>query len=107
MSLPVPEFIRFGREICGDVAQAERREWWLSNGRGAYAAGTIAGTLPRCYHGLLITPVNPPLGHHLVFAKAETVLVEEHREWALATNRWASGAVASQGYLHIESFRLE
>ena len=107
MSLPVPEFIRFGREICGDLAQADRREWRLSNGRGAYAAGTIAGTLTRCYHGLLMAPVNPRLGHHLVFAKAEAVLVEEHREWAFATNRWASGAVAPQGYLHIESFRLE
>jgi hypothetical protein len=39
MSLPVPEFIRFGREICGDPRQAEHREWWLANGLGAYAAG--------------------------------------------------------------------
>jgi hypothetical protein len=27
MSLPVPEFIWFGREICADPRQAERREW--------------------------------------------------------------------------------
>ncbi len=71
MSLPVPEFIRFGRELCGDPRQAERREWWLANGLGAYATGTVAGTLTRCYHGLLIAPVNPPLGRYPVFAKAE------------------------------------
>lgn len=47
----VPTWIRFGREICGDLAQAERREWWLANGLGSYAAGTIAGTLTRRYHG--------------------------------------------------------
>ncbi len=47
MNLPVRQFIRFGREICGDLHPAEHREWWLSNGRGAYAASTIAGTLTR------------------------------------------------------------
>ncbi|MEO8164981.1 MAG: glycogen debranching enzyme N-terminal domain-containing protein, partial [Betaproteobacteria bacterium] len=52
-----PPLIRFGREICGDLAQAERREWWLANGRGAYAAGTIAGAITRRYHGLLVAPV--------------------------------------------------
>jgi 4-alpha-glucanotransferase len=40
-----PSRIRFGRAICGDLRQSERREWWLANGLGAYAAGTIAGTL--------------------------------------------------------------
>ena len=34
--------IRFGRAICGDLCQAERREWWLANGRGGnlYYFGT-------------------------------------------------------------------
>jgi hypothetical protein len=27
--------IRFSREICGDLAAAERREWWTGNGLGA------------------------------------------------------------------------
>src|ERR1700751_3190136 len=38
-----PNIIRFGRAICGDLDQAERREWWLANGLGGFAAGTIAG----------------------------------------------------------------
>jgi 4-alpha-glucanotransferase len=42
--------IRFGRAICGDLQQAECREWWLANGRGGYAVGTIAGSLTRRYH---------------------------------------------------------
>ena len=45
--------IRFTRAICGDLAQAERREWWIANGLGGYASGTIAGSLTRRYHGLL------------------------------------------------------
>jgi 4-alpha-glucanotransferase len=103
----LPQLIRFGRDICGDLAQARRREWWLANGRGAYAAGTIAGTLERCYHGLLIAPVDPPLGRHLVLAKADATLIDGADEYALFTNAWASGAIDPQGYRHIESFRLD
>ena len=46
-----PDFIRFGRAVCGDLDQAERREWWLSNGLDAHAAGAAAGTL-TCRHTL-------------------------------------------------------
>ena len=98
---PLPNFIRFGRDICGNLAEAERREWWLGNGLGGYAAGTIAGTLTRRYHGLLIAPVNPPLGRYLVFAKADATLNDGDREWPLSTNRWGGGAVDPQGYVHI------
>ncbi len=103
----MPQLVRFGRDICGDLAQAERREWWLANGLGAYAAGTIAGTLTRRYHGLLIAPVNPPLGRCLVFAKADATLIDGEREYPLFANRWRDGAVSPEGYVHIESFRLE
>src|SRR4051812_30922528 len=76
-SRPVAEsIVHFGREICGDLPAAERREWWLANGLGGYAAGTVAGTLTRRYHGLLIAPVAPPLGRMLVFAKADARLID-------------------------------
>src|ERR671926_1663490 len=89
--------IGFGRAVCGDLVQAERREWWLANGLGAYAAGTIAGTLTRRYHGLLVAPVDPPLGRALLLAKADAVLLDGDHAWPLFTNRWASGAVEPRG----------
>ena len=52
--------IAFGRAICGDLAGAERREWLVTNGIGGFASGTIAGTLTRRYHGLLVAALNPP-----------------------------------------------
>ncbi|MBL8529417.1 MAG: glycogen debranching enzyme N-terminal domain-containing protein, partial [Burkholderiales bacterium] len=107
MSAALPDPIRFGREICGDLAAAERREWWLANGRGGFAAGTVAGTLTRRYHGLLIAPVQPPLGRHLVVAKADATLTDGERAWPLFTNRWGSGAIAPRGHLLLESFRLD
>ena len=98
--------IRFGRAVCGDLAQAERREWWLSNGLGGYAAGTIAGSLTRRYHGLLITPLENTLNRQLMFARAEPTLEIDGKFYPLSCNRWQSGAIAPRGYLHLESFRL-
>ncbi|MDG4555527.1 MAG: amylo-alpha-1,6-glucosidase [Candidatus Competibacter sp.] len=106
MNDQLPDFIRFGRAICGDLAQAERREWWLGNGLGAYAAGTIAGTLTRRYHGLLIAPVFPPLGRWLVFTKADATLLDGDREIPLFSNRWGGGVVSPEGHVHLESFHL-
>jgi 4-alpha-glucanotransferase len=99
--------IRFGRAICGDLAQAERREWWLSNGLGGYAAGTLAGSLTRRYHGLLVTPVDSSLDRQLLFARAEPVLEVNGQHYPLSCNRWQSGAIAPRGHVHIESFRLD
>jgi 4-alpha-glucanotransferase len=102
-----PTFIHFGRETCGDLAQAERREWWLSNGLGAYSAGTVAGTLTRRYHGLLIAPLQLPLGRSLVFAKADAVLEDGDQSWPLFSNHWPDGVINPQGHNHIEAFWLD
>jgi glycogen debranching enzyme len=99
--------IRFGRAICGDLGQAERREWWLANGLGAYASGTIALSLTRRYHGLLVAPVEPPLGRRLVWAKADAELVAGEESWPFFTNRWSGGAISPAGHVHIESFELD
>lgn len=103
----LPQCIHFGREVCNDLDAAERREWWLSNGLGGYAGGTVAGTLTRRYHGLLVAALAPPLGRTLVFAKADATLIRGTEETPLATNRWVGGAVEPQGYRHLESFHLD
>ncbi len=103
----LPISIEFGRPICGSLQQAEAREWWLANGIGGYAAGTIAGTLTRRYHGLLVAPVRPPLGRVLVVAKADATLIDGDQEYPLFTNRWHGGVVSPEGYVHIEGFCLD
>ena len=36
------------------------REWLLTNSRGGFASGTVAGCNTRRYHGLLVGSLNPP-----------------------------------------------
>jgi predicted glycogen debranching enzyme len=99
--------IAFGPEQLGDLEAAERREWWLGNGRGAYAAGTTALSLTRRYHGLLIAPVEPPLGRALVLAKADAILRLGDQTYPLFTNRWGGGTIAPDGYRGLAEFRLD
>ncbi|WP_420640791.1 amylo-alpha-1,6-glucosidase [Candidatus Leptofilum sp.] len=105
--------IDFGRELCGDLATAESREWLVTNGIGGYASGTVAGTLTRRYHGLLMAALEPPLGRTLLLAKLdETVEYEgiyprSGRFYPLYVNRWANGVVDGNGHQTINRFHLE
>ena len=97
----------FGREICGSLDIAEQREWLVTNGIGGFASGTVSGNLTRRYHGLLVAALHPPGGRTQLVAKLEETAHYAGIEYALATNRWLSGAVEPKGHLNIESFRLE
>ena len=99
--------MRLGRSTCGDLAAAESREWLLTNGRGGYALGTVAGTLTRRYHGLLIAATDPPATRRLLVARLDLDVDYDGRTYELSTNRWRSGAIAPQGWRLIEAFALE
>jgi predicted glycogen debranching enzyme len=99
--------VHFGREICGNLADAEQREWLVTNGIGGFASGAVAGGMTRRYHGLLIAAIQPPLGRTHLVAALDEIVHYAGASYALATHRWASGAVDPQGFLYLESFRLE
>ncbi|PKO43091.1 MAG: glycogen debranching protein [Betaproteobacteria bacterium HGW-Betaproteobacteria-22] len=107
MKAKLPDVVHFGRDVCNDYTRSTSREWWLANGLGGYASGTISQSLTRKYHGLLIAPTQPPLGRHLVFAKADATLHDGSQSYPLFSNHWGSGAVEPHGYVHIASFHLE
>jgi predicted glycogen debranching enzyme len=99
--------VRFGREICGDLPSALRREWLVTNGLGGYASGTLAGINTRRYHGVLVAALTPPVGR--------TVLVGGLVEWAaydggrypLSTHEYGDRTIDPHGYKHQQTFALE
>jgi predicted glycogen debranching enzyme len=99
--------VEFGREICGVLEAAEQREWLVTNGIGGFASGTVSGNLTRRYHGLLVAALQPPVGRMQLVAKLDEVAHYDAADYALGTNRWASGVIEPQGYVHIENFRLD
>ncbi len=99
--------VNFDREVCGDLHDAESREWLVTNGIGGYAFGTMAGLQTRCYHGLLVAALHPPFGKTLLVAKLDETARYASRDFALTTNRWADGTLAPQGFQNTERFHLE
>jgi predicted glycogen debranching enzyme len=99
--------IQFGREICGDLAAAESREWLVTNGIGGYASGTVAGSLTRRYHGLLIAALQPPLGRTQLVTTIDEIIHYSGADFFLATHRWSGGALDPKGFLNLERFHLE
>ncbi|MCA9865451.1 MAG: amylo-alpha-1,6-glucosidase [Anaerolineae bacterium] len=103
----------FGREVCGDLAVAMKREWLVTNGIGGYASGTVATMLTRRYHGLLMAALKPPLGRTLLLAKLDEtaeydgVYPDSGRYYPLFTNRWEDGNVEGHGHHYIDRFHLE
>src|SRR5712672_3802692 len=99
--------VQFGAELFSDLETAESREWLVTNGIGGYASGTLAGGMSRRYHGLLMAALRPPVGRTQLVAWIDEIVRCNGAEFALATHRWASGAIEPRGFQHIESFRLE
>lgn len=99
--------INFGREVCGNLAAAQEREWLVTNGLGSYASGTVAGVLTRCYHGLLVAALKPPLARSLLVTKIDETIQYDGHHYRLFVNRWADDIVDPNGYWYLESFHLE
>ena len=99
--------IRFGTEITGDLRLAETREWLVTNGIGGYASGSVAGSITRGYHGLLVAALRPPVDRRIMLVKLDETVTYRGTDFDLATNRWASGSVAPSGYRNVQSFELD
>jgi predicted glycogen debranching enzyme len=99
--------VQFGPELGRDLDAAESREWLVTNGIGGYASGTLAGGMSRRYHGLLVAALQPPVGRTQLVAWLDEIVRSNGAEFALATHRWASGAIEPRGFQYIEGFRLE
>jgi predicted glycogen debranching enzyme len=96
----------FGREICGDLSIVETREWLVTNGIGGYGSGSVAGSITRGYHGLLVAAVRPPVDRRIMLVKFDEKVTYRGTVYDLATNRWGSGVVSPEGYKNIQRFEL-
>ena len=99
--------VHFGREICGDLDIALRREWLVTNGIGGYASATVPGTLTRSYHGLLVAALDSPVERTVLLAGLDEWVTYADKRYPLATHEFAPDTVRPQGFRHLESFRLD
>ncbi|MCA9546573.1 MAG: glycogen debranching enzyme family protein [Myxococcales bacterium] len=97
-----------GGDVTRDLDAAQDREWLVTNGIGGYASGSVAGSLTRGYHGILVAALRPPIDRRLMAVKLDETVTYMGQTWALATNRWqATGVVSPAGYLNLDGFELD
>lgn len=99
--------ISFGREITADFSLAARREWLVTDGLGGWASGTVSGANTRRYHGLFVPALMPPLGRTVLVTKFNEWATREQTRYPLSANEYADGTIHPDGFIHLESFRLE
>src|SRR5215471_4763671 len=99
--------IAFDRSICCDFNETISREWLITNGHGSYAAGTVAGTLTRIQHGLLVASSSDDASPRLLLAKIDEEILFDQRTYYLGTNEYRDGTFNPAGFVHLEEFRLE
>ena len=99
--------MRLGRETCGDLEAAKRREWLLTNGLGGYAMGTLTGIPTRRYHGWLVAALAPPVERTVLIGGLDEWLVAGERRIPLSSFAFADGTVSPEGWRNLESFELD
>jgi predicted glycogen debranching enzyme len=84
------------------------REWLVTNGRGGYASGTIAGAATRRYHGLLIAAHSAPLGRLMMFNHLlESLRLPNFQTLTFGGEERVGGHLEIHGAEHLAEFRLE
>jgi predicted glycogen debranching enzyme len=84
------------------------REWLVTNGRGGYASGSIAGVPTRRFHGLLVAALPTPIGRAMMLNHLfERVRLPDNSVIALGGYEREGGALEVYAVPVLREFRLE
>ncbi|MFZ2956097.1 MAG: amylo-alpha-1,6-glucosidase [Candidatus Ozemobacteraceae bacterium] len=95
-----------GRETLGNILEASRLEWLVTNGIGGFASSSVVGMNTRRYHGILVASRRPPVERLNLVSRLDESLLVEGNEIQLSTNRYAKVLYPS-GHLHLERFERD
>ncbi len=97
-----------GPDVCRNVQAGLDHEWYVTNGLGGYAAGSLVGATTRSYHGLLVAALRPPVERDVLITKIdETIELPDNRVLKLGVNEYYDGTIDPQGYNYLDTFSLE
>ena len=100
--------LSLGPDICKNVQAGLDHEWYVTNGFGGYAAGSLIGATTRSYHGLLVAALCPPVERDVLITKIdEAIELPDKRVLKLGVNEYRDGTIDPQGYNYFDTFSLE
>ncbi len=89
----------------GGVTLDDRREWWETDGRGGWAASTVAGLNTRRAHSLLTAAL--PERRCVLFNTLEETLDVGGQSIRFSCRRYAPDVIDPSGYRWLTGFRLD
>ncbi|NLI78691.1 MAG: glycogen debranching protein [Candidatus Riflebacteria bacterium] len=95
-----------GRDTLGNLTQASRLEWLVTNGIGGYASSTVTGLNTRRYHGILVASRRPPVERIVLVSRLEETLLIGGREFPLSTSHTRRD-LHPVGHIHLERFERD
>jgi len=81
-------------------------EWLLTNSRGGFACGTVAGCNTRRYHGLLVGTLNPPANRIVALANLREVVTTAEGSVELGDFEF-EGRLSDTGMQGLTAFRQD
>ncbi len=96
----------FDQRTIAGLDRKHLPEWYLADGMGGYASGSVTNSLFRKHQGYLVVSVNPPTDRMLLLAKTEEAVTVNGRVVDFGAQAYADGHLRNgDGFL--VSFQLD
>jgi predicted glycogen debranching enzyme len=93
-------------DMAGRYERLSQTEWLLSNRRGSFSCGTLAGCNTRRYHGILIGSLTPPSQRTVALSACAETIHTQNRNYNLNHFEFSPSSAEPIGPLPI-SFRKD
>jgi len=103
-TMPRTSPLPLGPDVTRRVESAAAREWLITNGRGDYACGTVAGPNTRREHGLFVADAGPARPAILVLAALDVALERNGERYPVSCHQYRD-ARHPEGYRYCTGFR--
>ena len=94
------------RDTCRDYLKSSRLEWLETNGTGAFAMGSVAGSNTRRYHAHLLASMKPPVERYVLLSRIEETVEVNGQSVPLSCCQYP-GTVSPTGYENLAGFSLD
>ncbi len=88
------------------IEELLKKQWLLTNNRGGYCCSTVVGCNTSRYHGLLVSPLRPPVERIMALANCLEMVITAGKLIRLSTFEF-SDKFAPRGYSYLKRFRKD
>ncbi len=97
----------YGRQDAPDLVRAQENCFLLTNGLGGFSSQSLAFSMTRADHGLLVSARTAPNDRVTLLARMQEILSLDGAETFLSTQEFADESAPEEGWKHLSSCAAE